>query len=174
MLYSIIQSVHLEKLSFLYEAWFTIVMRRTMFEVLCLKPKIRCSSSITKRWSRLSSSDVWKNDVRVSSMSNLVNIEKVPLSLMFVHSKPKIGCSSSITDRWTSSSLLDVWKNDVRVSSKSNFVNLVKALLGLKFNVWSFEAKNRVFEFDYHKMNTFEFVRCSKKWYSSQFDEWFS
>ena len=23
-------------------------------------------------------------------------------------------------------------------------------------------AKNRVFEFDYHKMNMFEFVRCSK------------
>ena len=26
-----------------------------------------------------------------------------------------------------------------------------------------FEAKNRVFEFDYHKMNMFEFIRCSKK-----------
>ena len=26
-----------------------------------------------------------------------------------------------------------------------------------------FEGKNRVFEFDYHKMNTFKFVRCSKK-----------
>ena len=40
-------------------------------------------------------------------------------------------------------------KNDVRVSSISNLVNVVKALLGLKFNVGSFEAKNRVFEFDH-------------------------
>ena len=30
------------------------------------------------------------------------------------------------------------------------------------FDVRSFEAKNRVFEFDYQQMNTFEFVRCSK------------
>ena len=44
----------------------------------------------------------------------------------------------------------------------SNLVNVVKALLGAKFDVRSFEAKNRVFEFNYHKMNTFEFVRCSK------------
>jgi len=45
----------------------------------------------------------------------------------------------------------------------SNLVNVVKTALGSKFDVRSFEAKNRVFEFDYHKMNTFEFVRCSKK-----------
>ena len=38
----------------------------------------------------------------------------------------------------------------------SNYVRI------LKFDVRSFEAKNRVFEFDYHKMNTFEFVQCSK------------
>ena len=31
-----------------------------------------------------------------------------------------------------------------------------------EFKVCSFEAKNRVFEFNYQKMNTFEFVRCSK------------
>ena len=30
--------------------------------------------------------------------------------------------------------------------------------VGSMFNVCSFEAKNRVFEFNYHKMNTFEFV----------------
>ena len=35
------------------------------------KPKIGSSSSITNRWTRLSSFDVQKNDVRVSSMSNL-------------------------------------------------------------------------------------------------------
>ena len=44
----------------------------------------------------------------------------------------------------------------------SNLVNQVKALLGSKFDVRSFEAKNRVFEFDHQQMNTFEFVRCSK------------
>ena len=34
------------------------------------------------------------------------------------------------------------------VCSLSNLVNLVKAPLGSKFDVRSFEAKNRVFEFD--------------------------
>ena len=38
----------------------------------------------------------------------------------------------------------------------------MKALLGLKFDVRSFKAKNRVFEFDHQQMNMFEFVRCSK------------
>ena len=38
----------------------------------------------------------------------------------------------------------------------------MKALLGSKFDVRSFEAKNRVFEFDHQQMNMFEFVRCSK------------
>ena len=41
----------------------------------------------------------------------------------------------------------------------SNLVNVVKALLGLKFDVRSFEAKNRVFEFDHEQINMFEFVR---------------
>ena len=45
----------------------------------------------------------------------------------------------------------------------SNLVNLVKSLLGSMFDIRSFEAKNRVFEFDYQKMNTFEFVQCSEK-----------
>ena len=44
----------------------------------------------------------------------------------------------------------------------SNLVNIVKALLGSKFDVQSFEAKNRVSEFDCQQMNTFEFVQCSK------------
>ena len=42
------------------------------------------------------------------------------------------------------------------------FVNLAKALLGSMFDVRSFEAKIRVFEFDHQEMNTFKFVRCSK------------
>ena len=33
---------------------------------------------------------------------------------------------------------------------------------GSKFDVRSFEAKNRVFEFDHQQMNMFEFVQCSK------------
>ena len=53
-------------------------------------------------------------------------------------------------------------KNDVRVSLMSKLVNVVKTLIGSKFDVRSFEAQNRVFEFDYQKMNTFKFVRCSK------------
>ena len=38
-----------------------------------------------------------------------------------------------------------------------------------KFDARSFEAKNRVFEFDYQKMNTFKSVRCS-----NTFDDLFS
>ena len=49
-----------------------------------------------------------------------------------------------------------------KVCSMSNLVDLVKALLGSKFDVRSFEAKNRVFEFDHQQMNTFEFIHCSK------------
>ena len=69
-------------------------------------------------------------------------------SSMFNGLNPEIGCSSSITKRWTRSSSFDVRKTDVRVCSLSNLVNLVKAPLGSKFDVRSFEAKNRVFEFD--------------------------
>ena len=53
-------------------------------------------------------------------------------------------------------------KNDVRVSLMSKLVNVVKTLIGSKFDVRSFEAKNRVFEFDHQQMNMFEFVQCSK------------
>ena len=63
-----------------------------------------------------------------------------------------------MTNKWTRLSLLDVQKNDVWVSSKINSVNLVKALLGLMFNVCSFEAKNRLFEFD-HKIDEHVSVR---------------
>ena len=45
----------------------------------------------------------------------------------------------------------------------SDLVNVVKALLGSKFDVRSFDGKNRVFEFDYQKMNMFKSFRCSKK-----------
>ena len=40
------------------------------------KPKIGCSSSITKRGTCSSPFNVRKNDVRVCSMNNLVNLEK--------------------------------------------------------------------------------------------------
>ena len=39
-----------------------------------LKPKIRCSSSISKRWTRSSILNVGKNDVLVRSMSNSANL----------------------------------------------------------------------------------------------------
>ena len=45
----------------------------------------------------------------------------------------------------------------------SNLVNLVKALLGSMLDFCSFEAKNRVFKFDYQQMNIIEFIRRSKK-----------
>ena len=38
----------------------------------------------------------------------------------------------------------------------------MKAPLGSKFDVRSFEAKDRVFEFNDQQMNMFEFVQCSK------------
>ena len=44
----------------------------------------------------------------------------------------------------------------------SKLVNVVKTLLGSKFDLRSFKAKNRVFQFDHQQMNMFEFVRCSK------------
>ena len=56
--------------------------------------------------------DVGKNDVGVSSMSNLVNLVKAPLSLMLDSLKPKIGCSQidehvrvrMMFEKWCSSS----------------------------------------------------------------------
>ena len=53
------------------------------------------------------------------------------------------------TNIWTRSSSFDVRIDDVQVSLMSNLVNLVKALLDSKFDVRSFEAKNKVFEFDH-------------------------
>ena len=54
------------------------------------KTKIGCSSSIANRWTRLSSFNVWKNDVWVSLMSNFVNLVKALLVSMFVGSQ-KLG-----------------------------------------------------------------------------------
>ena len=92
-------------------------------------------------------------------------------SSMFDCSKHKRGCSSLITQKWTRSSSFNVRKNDVRVCSISNLVNLVKALLDSKFDVRSFEAKNR--EFDHQQMNTYEFVWCLKNYVQvrSMFDK---
>ena len=53
-------------------------------------------------------------------------------------------------------------------------VSRVLVELCLKFDVQSFEAKNRVFELDYQKMNTFEFVQCSKNRCSILFDKQFT
>ena len=44
----------------------------------------------------------------------------------------------------------------------SNFINLVMDTLGSMFHVRLFEAKNRVFQFNYQKMNMFESIQCSK------------
>ena len=97
------------------------------------KPKIGCSSSITKRLTRSNLFDVWKNDVQVSLMNNLLNLVKAfyVWCSMSVHSKQKFRCSSSITKRLTRSNLFDVWKNDVQVSLMNYLSNLVKA-----FYVW--------------------------------------
>ena len=43
-----------------------------------------------------------------------------------------------------------------------NLVNIAMALLDSGFNVTLFEPKNKLFEFDYQNMSTFEFVWCSK------------
>ena len=56
-----------------------VVMGRTVFDRL--KPKIGCS--ITIRWTCSSSIDVRKNDVRVSSMCDLVNVVKALLGSKF-------------------------------------------------------------------------------------------
>ena len=55
-------------------------VRSSMFDLSM--PKIGCSSSITIRWTRSSLFDVRKNDVRVSSMSNLGNLVKALLGSM--------------------------------------------------------------------------------------------
>ena len=68
---------------------------------------------------------------------------------MTLRLKLKIGCSSLITKRWTHSSSFDVRKSDVQVCLLGNLVNLVQALLGSNFEVLSFEAKNRMLEFDH-------------------------
>ena len=75
-----------------------------------LKPKIGCSSSITNRWTHLSLFNVRKNDVRVSSMSDLVHLVRILLCLILVCLKTKIGCLGSITNRWTCTSSFEVRK----------------------------------------------------------------
>ena len=56
-------------------------VQSSMFDLS--KPKIGCWSSITKGWTRSSLSDVWKNYVRVCSMSIFVNLVKALLGSMF-------------------------------------------------------------------------------------------
>ena len=49
------------------------------------------SDSFTNRWTCSGSSNVQKNNVWVSSMSNVVNLVKALLGSMFICSKPKKG-----------------------------------------------------------------------------------
>ena len=81
---------------------------------------------------------------------------------MYVRSKQKLGCSSSITKRLTRSSPFDVRNYDVWDCWMSNFINLVMDTLGSMFHVRLFKAKNKVFQFNYQKMNMFESIQCSK------------
>ena len=45
--------------------------------------------------------------------------------------------------------MMNMFEFDVQFSSMSNLVNVVNTVLGSKFDVRSFEDKNRVFEFDH-------------------------
>ena len=54
----------------------------------------------------------------------------------------------------------------------TNSVNIAMCFLYLKFQVRLFEAKNRMFKFDYQEINTFEFVWCFKN--DVQFSSTFS
>ena len=75
-----------------------------------LKPKIGCLSLISKRWTCSSQFNVQKNDVRVCSISNLLNLVKALLGSILDCSKPKLGCLSLIKNRRTRSSSFDVPK----------------------------------------------------------------
>ena len=68
---------------------------------------------------------------------------------MSVRSKPKNWVFEFDYQKIIRSSSFDVRKTNVRVCSLSNLVNLVKALLGSKFDVRSFKAKIRGFDFDH-------------------------
>ena len=83
------------------------------------KPKIGCSSSISKRRTHLSSFIVQKSDVRFYLMDNLVKAFWVRCS-MSAHSKPNFRHLSSIINRWTCSSSFDVRKNGVRPISMNS------------------------------------------------------
>ena len=90
-------------------------MGRTMFDVWCSivqGPKIGCSSSITKRWTRSRQFNVRKNDVLVCSMINSLILVKAFYiwCLTSVRWKPKFRCLISIINRWTHSSMFDVRK----------------------------------------------------------------
>ena len=101
----------------------------------CLKPKIGCSSLITKRWTRLSPFDVWKSDVQVWSMNNsvnLVNAFSVQCPFVWIQNSG-VRVRSSIGEhvrvrvmfeKWCSS-LFDVWWNGVQpiISRNYRFVN---------------------------------------------------
>ena len=70
-----------------------------------------------------------------------------------------IGCSGSITKLRTYLSPFDIQKIDVRVCLMNNSAKLVTVRTFV--NVRLFKAKNRMFEFDYQKINAIESVWCS-------------
>ena len=70
---------------------------------------------------------------------------------------PKVGWLSSITKHWTCSSPSNVRSYDVPICLVGNLANLVFKM----FHVRSFEAKNKLLEFDHQNMNRFESFVCS-------------
>ena len=82
-----------------------------------LKPKIGCSNSISKRWTRSSTFNVRKNDVRVCLMNNLIKVKAFWFRCSFVR-----GQNSGVRVRSSIDELVQVrpmFENDVRVRSMS-------------------------------------------------------
>ena len=99
---------------------------------VCSKPKIGCSSLF----------DVRKNYVRVSSISNLVNLVKALSGSMFVRSMPKMGVQvrSPIVEHFPVRSMFE---NDVQVHSmfdKMVFNPSLDIPKASKFFAWSYRG----------------------------------
>ena len=65
---------------------------------------------------------------------------------------------------WVEDSGLQVWVERVELCPIMHIAPDLQTCS--KLGVRSFEDKNRVLEFNYQKMNTFESVQCSKEWCS--------
>ena len=91
-----------------------------------------------------------------------------------LHSKKVISSyfllASTVCSKSTKRKINDMqWLTESKGELKVHYVVMGRIM----FKVRSLESKNRVFEFDYQKMNMFESVWCSKKWCLSLFDEQF-